>query len=191
MPQILSDPPQSVYLILAAVLLVTGLVWISRRSRKSRTAFVVVLILTAAVWLCDFLIESPREAAVRGVKELAAAINARNWDAFDAHVSKDFNYKGAIKKADLRSKMSDVIGRFDARAAVWEFNRDKVNQIDDNHVEVVFDAKGDPKTGAAYYLHFKALFAKEADGEWRLITFAVYPYASKTNGAEEEIPGLK
>lgn len=191
MPLILSDPPQNVYLILAAALLVTGLIWISRRNRKFRTAFLVVLVLTAVVGLCDYFVESPREAAVRGVKEISEAINARNWDAFDARVSKDFSYRGTIRKADLRSKMSGVIGMFDARTAVWEFNRDKVNTIDDNHIEVVFDAKGDPKTGAAYYLHFKAQFAKEADGEWRLTTFAVYPYASKTNGPEEEIPNLR
>jgi hypothetical protein len=190
MPTFLIDPPQGLYFVLAAALLITGLVWLSRRNRKVRAVFVVVLLLTAIVGLSDLLLESPREAAVRGVKELSAAINARNWDAFDARVSKDFNYKGVLKKPDLRNKMSGVIGMFDARTAVWEFNRDKVNQIDENQVEVVFDAKGDPKAGAAYYAHFKALFAREADGEWRLKSFAVYPYASKTNGQEETIPGV-
>lgn len=190
MPTFLIDPPPSLYFVLAALLLLVGLVCLSRRNRKVRIIFIAILLLAAIISLCDSLVTSPRESAVRGVKELSAAINARDWDAFEARVSKDFQYKGVVKKADLRNKMSQVIGMFDARTAVWEFNREKVNPIDENQIEIVFDAKGDPRSGAAYYTHFKALFVKEADGVWRLKTFAVYPYASKTNGPEESIPGI-
>jgi hypothetical protein len=190
MPTFLVDPPESLYLFLGLLVVVTGAVWFSRRTRWTLVAFLIALAVVAIVFLIDFLRESPRESAVTGVKEISEAINARNWDAFDARVSKDFEYKG-LKKADLRKKMAEVITAFDARTAVWEFNRDKVEQKGDNQIAVVFDAKGDPKSGAAYYAHFKATFIRESDGIWRLKTFAVYPYASKTNGPEEELPGIK
>ena len=119
----------------------------------------------------------------------SAAVNARDWDAFDRLVSKDFEYRG-LKKADLRNKLAGVIGGFDARTAVWGFDREKVTQSGDNRVEIVFDAKGDPKSGAAYYAHFKAAFVRESDGEWRLKSLAIFPYISKTNGPEESLPGL-
>jgi hypothetical protein len=190
MPTFLVDPPQWLYLFLALLLVVAGAVWCSKRTRRTLLAVLIALALLALVVLIDFTMESPRESAVKGVKEISAAINARNWDAFDARVSKDFEYRG-LKKADLRKKLGDVITAFDARTAVWDFNRDKVEQKGENQIAVVFDAKGDPKSGAAYYAHFKATFVRESDGQWRLKTLAVYPYASKTNGPEEELPGLK
>ena len=189
MPQFLADPPLTVYLVLAAVAVVAGLVWLSRRTRRTFGVFLAVLTVAVAVGLIDLLFESPREAAVRGVRELSKAINARDWDRFDSRVSKEFEYKG-LKKADLRNKMAGVIGMFDARTAVWDFDRDKVTQIGDDQVSVVFDAKGDPKSGAAYYTHLKATFVREADGEWRLKTIAVYSYVSKSEGPEEAIPGI-
>src|SRR5437762_581212 len=100
MPTFFSDPPPAVYLALAAAVVVAGLVWLNRRDRRSRTVLLAVLAVAGLVFLIDRLFESPREAAVRGVRELSAAINTRNWDAFDARVSKDFDYKGTVKKAD-------------------------------------------------------------------------------------------
>src|SRR5690242_5228720 len=144
MPSFLVDPPQSLYLILGVLLIVAGAVWFSKRTRSTLIAFLAAVAVLALVVVIDLLMESPRESAVRAVKEISAAINARDWDAFDAHVSKEFQY-GNYKKADLRKGLAGVIGAYDARTAVWEFNRDKVEQKGDNQIAVVFDAKGDPK----------------------------------------------
>ena len=189
MPTFLSDPTDTQYLLLALALLIAGGVWFNRRDRKSARAFAVVAGVAAALLLLDFLIRSPRESAVRTVEALSAAANARNWDDFDKLVSKDFEHKG-LKKADLKGKLAAVIGMFDARTAVWGFDRDKVRQTADDRIEVVFDVKVDPKTGAAYYGHFKSGLVREADGEWRLKSLAIYSYTSKTNGPEEPLPGL-
>src|SRR5262245_18920926 len=137
MPTFLVDPPQSVYLFLGLLLIVAAAVWYSKRTRATLIAFLVMLLLVAFVVLIDFTMQSPRKSAVRGVKEISEAINARNWDAFDAYVSKDFDYK-SYKKADLRKALSGVINMFDARTAVWEFNRDKVEQQGDNQIVIVF-----------------------------------------------------
>ena len=190
MPTTLSDPPFSLYAILAAILLIAGAVWFNRRTRRSLAVFLSIAFLLLVLWAIDRLYESPREAAVRGVQEIQDAINERNWAAFESHISKDFKYR-AMNRAELREKMSSVVNAYNARAAVWEFNRDKVRQNGENEIEIVFDAKGDPKNGAAYYCHLKATFIREADGEWRLKTFAVYNYASKTNGPEDVIPNIE
>jgi hypothetical protein len=124
---------------------------------------------------------------VQVVKDISAAINARNWDALDVLVSNDFDYQGH-KKVELKDRLRSEITSRAARTAVWEFNRDKVVQKSDNEVTIVFDAKGDPKVGAAFYGHFKATVVKEVDGQWRLKSLALYPYASKTNGPEETFP---
>lgn len=188
MPTFLSDPPQTLYLLAGAFAIVSCAVWFGRRDKRSLAVFAAALLLAALVLLLDALFESPREGAEHAVRDISEAVNSRNWDAFDARVSKDFQYKN-WKKADLRAKLAEVIGRYDARTAVWEFNRDKVVQTGDDQVELVFDAKGDPKSGPAYYAHFKATLVREPDGVWRLKTLAVYPYASKTNGPEESFPG--
>jgi ketosteroid isomerase-like protein len=188
-PDFLSDPLPTLYLFLAAITMVAGLVWLNRRTRRTMTAFWISCSLLSTLGLIDIVVESPREAAVRSVRELSQAANERNWDKFDARVSNDFEYRG-LKKADLRVKLASVLQRFDARTAVWNFDREKVIQTGNNQVEVVFDAKGDPKTGAAYYTHLKAVFIREQDGQWRLKTLKVYPYVSKTNGPEETIPGI-
>jgi hypothetical protein len=190
MPTFLADPSPTLYMVMAAAVFAAGMVLLNRRGRKTQLAFFSVLALVLVIVLCDFLVESPREIAVRKVQEFSRAINARDWDSFDAAVSSQFDYRGN-KKADLRNRLGSVIHMFDARTAVWEFNRDKVSRPSDNQIEIVFDAKGDPKTGAAYYAHFKATFVKEPDGEWRLKTLAVYNYTSKTQGPEEELPGFQ
>jgi len=189
-PTILADPLPNFYLFLAAIILAAGFKWLSRRSRPTLYVFLLALLLLAAQGLIDVLVDSPREAAVRGIRELSQAANERNWGVFDARISTDFEYRG-LNKADFRLKLANVLQQYDARTAVWNFDRDKVKQIGDNQIEIVFDAKGDPKTGAAYYTHLKVLFICEPDGQWRLKTFKVYPYVSKTNGPEETIPGLR
>jgi len=187
MPTLLADPPQAIYLLLGAGLIVLALVWLKRRDRRVRNAFLAVAILTVLLGLCDYLFQSPRESAVQVVKDISAAINAGNWDAIDVLVSNDFDYHGH-KKSELKTQLRSAITSRDARTAVWEFNRDKVMQKGENEVTIVFDGKGDPKVGAAYYAHFKATVFKESDGRWRLRTLALYPYASKTNGPEETFP---
>jgi hypothetical protein len=190
MPTFLSDPQFSLYLVLTAAACIAGAVWLNRRTRRRQAAFAGVAAVGVAVLLIDLLYESPREAAVRGVREISHAINDRDWTAFEARIAKDFKYR-TTNRAALREQMANVVTRYDARTAVWEFNRDKVREIGDNEIEIVFDAKGDPKSGMAYYAHFRTTFVREADGQWRMKSLAVYNYASKTNGPEEFIPGIE
>src|SRR5262245_19503408 len=101
MPTFLSDPPQTLFLLLGAIVVVSCAVWFGRRDKKSFAVFAGAIALAVLVLLLDVFFESPREGAEKAIRELSDAVNSRNWEAFESRVSKDFQYKG-WKKSDLR-----------------------------------------------------------------------------------------
>jgi hypothetical protein len=187
MPVFLSDPSSATYLVLAALVVVTGAVAARWQDRKRVGLFVAALLLLGGLYLLDRLYASPREEAVAGVGELLDAVNQRQTDRFLAHVSDSFDARG-LKKADLRRAV-DLARQFDARVAAWNFDRNRVVIHDGPPpaVDVEFDAKGDGP-GGSVPKHVKATFVRDPDGKYRLRTFTTYNIVQKQ--VEEPIPGL-
>ena len=87
MPTFLSDPPQTIYLLLLAAVIVAGLVWLNRRERRALYVFLGVLGVAALVVLVDRLLESPREEAVRRVHAMMDAADHRDPEAFASQLA--------------------------------------------------------------------------------------------------------
>ena len=99
MPTILSDPPPILYILLGTAAIILAAVWARFRTTKLLTAFAGVAGLLLLLFLIDRFVESPREQAVRKMKELAAATQSRRMDEAFRHISESFNYHGMSKSA--------------------------------------------------------------------------------------------
>lgn len=187
MPVFLSDPSSTTYLVLAALVIVTGAVAARWQDRRRVGLFLACLLLGGALYLVDRLYASPREEAVAGVGDLLDAVNQRQPDRFLANVSDSFDAKG-LKKADLRRAV-DLARRFDARVVAWNFDRNRVAYLEGSPpgVEVVFDAKAEGP-GGTVPKHVRATFVRDPDGKYRLKSFATYNIVNKKD--EEPVPGL-
>ena len=190
MPTFLSDPTPGLYFVLGVAALIAVGLLARYQDRKRLLLALVPVALLVGLFLCDFLVESPREEAVRKVQAISAAINARSVDAFLAHVSDRFEYKGK-KKADLRNpSWLGLVQQHQVTTAVWEFNRDAVTYPSPTEVEIVFDGKGQPQADRPAVFHFRTRFVKDADGQYRLQSFKVFNIAQKEQGGEQTIPGF-
>ncbi len=187
MPDFLSDPSSAAYLLLAALVVVTGAVAARWQDRKRVVPFLAAVLVLGGLYLLDRLYASPREEAVASVGQMLDAVNQRNTDQFLSHVSDAFDAKG-LKKADLR-RTAELARRFDARVVAWNFDRNQVASHDGPppSVDVVFDAKAEG-AGGVVPKHVKATFVRDPDGKYRLRSFATYNIVQKL--VEEPVPGL-
>ncbi len=186
MPTFLSDPPTSVYLLLSAVLLVAGFIWSSQRSRKSLIAFACVLGVVALVVLLDRLFESPREEAVRRVQAMMKAADARDPDAFLRNVAPSIEYQGegqarVVSREDLRrAPFWQTLRDLNVHVAAWDFAREDVEEIDPDHIEIGFLAKGEAD-GKQAGMYFRARFSRQPDGQLKLSALSSYDMIKRTN----------
>lgn len=187
MPTFLSDPPFAVYLSLTVALIVSGMLWLSRRDRNSSIALGCALSLLAAVALLDHFFESPREESKRRVNEMIEAANARNPEAFLSHVADTLQYQGEssnpspITKEQLRnSGFWGILRQFDVRVAATDFDRNDVTLIDDNNIEIGFMGWGKAE-GKNIPVYFRAKFTRQKDGQMKLSGLASYDPWKRTN----------
>jgi hypothetical protein len=186
MPTFLSDPPQAVYLILAGFLVAVGLVWLNRRGRKSLAVFVGVLVLVLLVVLLDRIFESPREEAVRRVQAMAKAADAKDTEAFVAHVADTVVYRGAngeftISRDRLRQlPFWSLLRQFNVHVATWDFSRADVTEVHANTIEIGFMAKGE-SDGKPFPMYFRAKFVRQSDGQMKMASFDSFDPLKRTN----------
>jgi hypothetical protein len=195
MPTFLSDPPFAVYVSLIVVLIVSGMLWLSRRERKSSIAFGCAISLLAAIVLLDHFFESPREESKRRVNEMVEASNARNPEAFLSHVADTLQYQGEssnpipITKEQLRnSGFWGILRQFDVRVAAWDFDRNDVTRIDDDTIEIGFLASG-KADGKQIPMYFRAKFTRQSDGQMKLSGLASYDPLKRTK-ERQSIPNF-
>jgi hypothetical protein len=188
MPTLLSDPPQTLYLVLGGIVVVTAALAARRQDRKSVAAFGIALAVLLSLVLVDRAVESPREEAVRRVQEMVHAADTRNPDAFVAHLADTIEYKGVGSTVTLtreqvrNSPFWSVLRLQNVHVAAWDFSRDDVKEIDANTIEVGFLAKGETD-GKQFPVYIRATFARQADGRFRLTRFASYEAMKRTNEA--------
>jgi hypothetical protein len=189
MPTFLSDPPFTVYLLLALLVFVTGGIWSSNRNRKSLCAFVGALGLLAAVLLLDFLFESPREESVRRIQAMMKAANERDTEAFVSHVADTVQYRGesanpmTLTRDQIRKAgFWNALRQFNVRVAAWDFSRSDVKELGDNRIEIGFLAKGEAVAeGKQFPVYFRATFSRQADGQMKLVELASFEPMKRQN----------
>ena len=189
MPTFLSDPSTALYAILGVITLVLGAVAARRQKRADAINFAIAAALLLAVFLIDRAYESPREAVARKLKEMESASQANKYDELFKHVSDKFQYKSFDKKA-LRDKANMATNYFPEGIRIWNVSRPNFKPIDDTTIEQEFDVQ--PVNAPQFRRQCVGVFKKEADGEWRMTTFRLYPVVGEGGGErqEESIPGL-
>ena len=191
MPLPLADPSPTFYVLLSLLAVVAGGLAARFQTRGHHLRAGVAVALLVGLFLCDTLAESPREEAVRAVRELAAAITARDQTGFLARLSESFDYKGR-KKADFgNAGWWAEARRLGVTATVSGFDRDKTVYQEVSGVPAVliaFDGLGSLPDGVRMPRHFTARFVRDPDGRYRLQTFTPFNYIRK--GEEEPIPNL-
>ena len=186
MPSFLSDPEFSVYLAIAAVFLITGTVWFNTRSRQSLTVLGAVVLVGGLVLLIDYLYESTREEAVRRAQAMIKAADTRDPEAFLAHIADKFEYRGeggpkTITRDELRhAHFWSILKTHDVHVAAWDFARTDVEHINDDTVEIGFLAKGEGG-GKQFPMYFRATFARQADGQMKLVAIASFDPLKRVN----------
>src|SRR5207302_240313 len=118
MPNWLSDPPVSLYLLLGAagvLSLLAAFFLCGRQSKKPspkrkrlspRTCLIaagaLALLLLLGLGICDALYESDREQIDRKVREMSRGVKDKDLDRVFRHVSDSFRF-GSTGKAEFRS----------------------------------------------------------------------------------------
>lgn len=185
MPTFLSDPPQTVYLVLGALLVVTGAIAAQKQDRRAVIPFAVTFFLMLAVFVIDRAVESPREEAVRRVHQMAMAADAKNAhtfspDAFGEHLADEVSI-GAEGQAKTLSRDQlkshhfwQMLRQANVHVAVWDFSRDDVKVLDDNTVEIGFMGKGELDGGQQIPVYCRARFSKQPDGSFKITSLRTF-----------------
>jgi hypothetical protein len=191
MPTLFSDPPTSLYLILALAFIIAFAIWFTQRTRGALIVTILCALLLGAVIACDVLVESPREQAVRRVQAMATAATARDANAFVEHVSQSFSYRGAGREKIRTANVWNLIREYNARVAVWGFEKGNVVTITANEFEMPFFCKGEAAAagGRPFVALVKATFVRDSDGAYRLKTMRFFQ-AIGDNKIEETPPGF-
>jgi hypothetical protein len=184
---------QTVYVVLAAAAALLLVAWWQTRKRYWLIGAGAVVGLVGLYFLLDRLVETDREQVVRKVREMAAAVEARNIDGIFVHVSKEFRL-GGLDKDGFRSFAEQAIRlRQVEEVEVWDFDVPPAYRSPHESrvggstrqtlvAQVAFRAKpkgnGPGMEGVGYPC--EARFVRDPDGQWRLLDFQVFKPVSDT-----------
>jgi LPXTG-motif cell wall-anchored protein len=183
MPSWLVENPTPVYLILGAAALLSLVAWWITRKRKFLIGAGIAVILIGVVWLIDFLVVTDGERIVLNVKDMAAAVQAKDVDRIFKHVSEKFHSPAGKNKQEFRKTAEDYIrsGRVQ-EVAVWDFEQKEVSR-EKRTATVLFmvKARGE-KLASGEDLPYRctATFRLEPDDQWRMEKFEISdPYTTE------------
>jgi hypothetical protein len=195
MPTWLSDPPTSLYALLAAagvLPLLAALFLFSKpaskrdpKVKKSSTrtylfiASGVGFALLLTLFLCDRLYESDGEQIVRKLNEMSAGVRERNLDQTFRHVSDSFKFQSQTK-ASLRALGDRAIQSGEVTdIPIWDINVEDLNA--DSGIAIVnfrFKVTGSRFASENQWLA-EATFSRESDAQWRMTKLRIFPLTGK------------
>ncbi len=192
MPTFLSDPPDSIYLILGAIALVAAAIWFNRRDRRSQAVVGGSLALLLLLFIVDRLAESPREEAVRRALAMVKAADTQNPDAFLSHIADKLEYQGesgsvTITRDQLRAlDFWKLLKQWNVHVAAWDFSRDDVTTPDESSIEIGFLAKGEAD-GKQAPIYLRARFTRQPNGQYLMTALSSYD-ALKRSKERKTVP---
>jgi hypothetical protein len=182
----------TVYVLLVAGAVFLLVAWWQTRKRYALLGAGAVVGLIGLYFLLDRLVVTDREQIVRQVREMAAAVKARNIDGLFAQVSDEFQV-GGLDKAGFRSYAEQaILGGKVQEVEVWDFDvpsgfrsphesRVGTSTRPTEVARIRFKAKPKgPILGDAWFL-CRAQFVRDPDGRWRLLHFDVFNPAVDTD----------
>lgn len=191
MPEWLSDPSPTGYLVLAAVAAGSGVYCYRTQTRRGVMVWAAGLGLLGLVALADLLYESPREEAVRRVGEMIEAANVYRPAGVAPHLSDRFRYGDWTKDTFASAATWDLARRHSVKVAAWDFDRGYVERPTPETLALGFMLRAEADAGRGLFFT-RAEFVRETDGAWRLRTFTLYrDPVRKANGDEFVIPGSR
>ncbi len=168
----LIDPTTEVYILIVIGVGVLGYVW-TRHPSRSNSILLGVGVLIAIGWvLSDVLFESLREQAVRKMRTMADASERGSLDDVFVQVSPQFLYRDRLTKFELRTLAERAIANIQWDGfSVWDFERQKVEKLDDDTVRIGFLVKAN---GFPAFFYCETIFGRDPDGELRLRSFLCF-----------------
>jgi hypothetical protein len=195
MPTFLADPPQVLYLLLGALLVVTGFIAAQRQDRRALIAFAVAFFLMLLLFGIDRAVESPREEAVRRTYVMAMAADAKNPDAFAEQLADKVTIASGNEtgKTLTRDEVKNhpfwqTLRAFDVGVTVKGFSRDDTKEVNESTVEIGFTGHGTPRGQNSIPVYVRATYSKQPDGSFKLTALRTFDPVNHTQGLP--IPGF-
>jgi hypothetical protein len=184
MPTWLSDPPNSLDLVLGILFVAALGVWVRGRKRGVGIVAVVFGLLFFGLIMLDIFLESPREESIRKVNLMVKHCNDNDWPKLAEHLSKDFKFNGFTQ--DGVKVLFDRGQQFGVKVSVWDFDKEQVRMVSDDKVEIEFNAKGEAM-GKPFPTHIKAIFVREG-GQFRALSFETFDIIDRRKRLD--LPGV-
>jgi hypothetical protein len=175
----ISDNFDVVIILLSLAALALAYFWWRTRQRYYALGAGAAVLLLGLVCLLVFLLpllfgESDSQQIERKVREMAAAVKARNLDRIFRHVSNTFRF-GSLDRTAFRQKAEEVIRRRDVEEViVWDFERGEIAR-EKRSATVSFMVKAESNwQGSEFPYRCEADFVLDSDGQWRMRGFQIF-----------------
>jgi hypothetical protein len=175
----LSDNFDVLVILLSLVALALPYFWWRTRKRYYALGAGGAVLLLGLVCLLLYLLplvlgESDSQQIERKVREMAAAVKARNLDRIFRHVSNTFRFV-SLDRAAFRQKAEEVIRRRDVEeVTVWDFERGEIAR-EKRSATVSFMVKAKSNwQGSEFPYRCEADFVLDPDGQWRMRGFQIF-----------------
>jgi hypothetical protein len=184
MPTVLSDPSPTLYVILAAVVVVLGAIALRRQKRSDVINFAIPAVVLLALYLIDMAVESPREQIVKNIQEMETATqNKKHADVFK-HVSDSFKYKSLDKKGlEEKAQLVEALPNWEGIKVIG-LDRKGFAPKDATTAEHRFEVQPLRMPGTEYRYDCIVTFKKEGE-QWRVVGLRF-----EKDGKEVTPPGL-
>jgi hypothetical protein len=182
MPDVLSDPPLVIYIVLFVAVVILGSIAMRRQKRADVINFGIAAVLLGVLFLIDTLVESPREMVEKELKETNELARARKYEQAAAILSPKFKWNDLNHDAVV-ALLKAAEGRGEG-AGVLSQGRGTYKKVDSTTVEQGFEIFPTAAPVGKYRYHCVGTFKPE-DGKWRMVSAKVFELGD--NGERTEV----
>jgi hypothetical protein len=172
--QHLIEGPSWVYFVFGALAIIFVFAFFVTKRAIHLGALPVIGVLALGFFLLDYFVESDRERAVRLSKEMIAAAERHDLDAFAKYISENFRTDTETKTSILNRARPVVPFIRSLNARTFNVTTETMGRV--INVSFMVDATGTAEgvTLDNNPFNLRLSFQKDADGEWRVRRFEVW-----------------
>lgn len=164
------DASATIYLVLAVVALILGVLLWRTRQRKYAIGLGIVALLAVAVFVLGHFVETDRERIEKTMSIMEAAVRRQEVSQIFERISKEFQYHSYTKES-FRTRVARDI----ARVQNFRVSNLEVTEVSraQRTGKITFLVKGNVEGVEAFY-KCEAVFVLDPDNVWRLKTFELF-----------------